>query len=82
MEESIETMRTRKLGQVVRMDCSIFHTKRRQCLNNMQERAMMMDSSMHDVLFNGINRTDDICANNPGFEELEEIRTLEGALLP
>jgi hypothetical protein len=84
MEAAIETIRTEKLAQVVRMDCSMFHTKRRQCLNNMQERAMMTDSCLQDALFAGINKTDDICANNPGFHELEIIRTgtMTGALFP
>lgn len=74
MEIAIETMRAEKLDEVRIMDCSMFHSKRRQCLNNMQERAMMMDSSLQDVLFDGINRTDDICSHNPGFNELEIIR--------
>jgi hypothetical protein len=84
MEAAIEIMRTEKLAQVVRMDCSAFHIRRRQCMNNMQERAMMMDSCLQDVLFAGINKTDDICTHNPGFAELEMIHTgtARGASFP
>lgn len=42
---------------------------------------MMMDACLQDVLFDGINRTDDICAKNPGFDELEIIRTGTGVSL-
>lgn len=38
----------------------------------------MMDACLQDVLFDGINLTDDICANNPGYDELEIIRTGTG----
>jgi hypothetical protein len=74
LETAIETMRAEKLGQVVHMDCSMFHTKRRECMNKMTERAMMVDECLQDVLFDGINRTDDILANNPGYDELEILR--------
>jgi hypothetical protein len=84
MEATIETMRAEKLAQVVRMDCSTLYTRRRQCLQNMQERAMMADSCLQDTLFAGINKTDDICAKNPGCEELEKAFSckMRGASLP
>lgn len=60
MDENIEAIRADRLMQVQIMDGLKFHTLRRKCLDNMTERAMMLDSALQDVVIDGINRTEDI----------------------
>lgn len=60
MDETIESIRADRLARVQIMDGQKFHTLRRSCLDNMTERALMLDAALQDVVIDGINRTEDI----------------------
>eukprot|EP00892_Ulva_mutabilis_P003499 jgi/Ulvmu1/1520/UM011_0250.1 len=74
MDATIEAIRADRLAQVQIMDSQKFHTLRRNCLDNMTERALLLDAALQDVVIDGINRTEDIVIHNPGYDDLENGR--------